>query len=96
MLPAPPSLPQPQASPVPPPETLNRDLGLFEWYIHQIYTSCPLAIEVQQLQAQVGHLKLEAIRHIELRSELQENYYKIVSEARELRERVTNLPETQK
>jgi hypothetical protein len=28
MLPAPPSSPQPQGSPVPPPETLNRDPGL--------------------------------------------------------------------
>jgi hypothetical protein len=46
MLPAPPSSPQPQGSPVPPPETPNRDPGLLEWYPHQIHTSCPLAIEV--------------------------------------------------
>jgi hypothetical protein len=96
MLPAPPSSPQPQGSPVPPPETLNRDPGLLEWYPHQIRTSCPLAIEVQKLRAQVGHLELEATRNIELRSELQENDCKIVSEARELRERVTNLAEKQK
>jgi hypothetical protein len=96
MLPAPPSSPQPQGSPVPPPETLNRDPGLLEWYPHQIHTSCPLAIEVQKLRAQVGHLELETSRNIEIRSELQENYCKIVSEARELRERVTNLAEKKK
>jgi hypothetical protein len=96
MLPAPPSSPQPQGSPVPPPETLNRDPGQLEWYPNQIHTSYPLAIEVQKLRAQVGHLELEATRNIELRSELQENYCKIVSEARELRETVTNLAEKQK
>jgi hypothetical protein len=96
MLPAPPSSPRPQRSHVPPPETLNRDPGLLEWYPHQIHTSCPLAIEVQKLRAQVGHLELEATRKIELRSELQENYCKIVSEARKLRETVTNLAEKQK
>jgi hypothetical protein len=46
MLPAPPSLPQPQGSPIPPPDTLNRDPGLLEWNPHQIHTSCPLVIEV--------------------------------------------------
>jgi hypothetical protein len=51
---------------------------------------------VQKLRAQVGHLELEATRNIELRSELQENYCKIVAEARELRETVTNLAEKQK
>jgi hypothetical protein len=35
-------------------------------------------------------------RNIELRSELQENYCKIVAEARELRETVTNLAKKQK
>jgi hypothetical protein len=96
MLPAPPSSPQPQGSPVPPPETLNRDPGLLEWYPHQIHTSCPLAIKVQKLRAQVGHLELEVTRNIELHSELQENYCMIVSEARELKETVTNLAEKQK
>jgi hypothetical protein len=64
MLPAPPSSPLPQGSPVPPPEKLNGDPGLLEWYPHQIHTSCPLAIEVQKLRAQVGHLELEATRYI--------------------------------
>jgi hypothetical protein len=67
-----------------------------EWYPHQIHTSCPLAIEVQKLRAQVGHLELEATRNTELRSELQENDCKIVAEARELRETVKNLAEKQK
>jgi hypothetical protein len=51
MLPPPLSLPQPQGSPIPPPETPNRDPGLLEWYRHQIHTSCPRAIEVQKLGA---------------------------------------------
>jgi hypothetical protein len=62
------SSPQPQGSPVPPPETLNRGPGLLEWDPHQIHTLCPLAIEVQKLRAQVGHLELAAIRNLELRS----------------------------
>jgi hypothetical protein len=93
MLHAPSSSPHPQGSPVLPPETLNRDPGLLEWYPHQIHTSCPLATEVQKLRAQVGHLEQKPTRIIELREELQENYCKIVSEARELRETVTNLTE---
>jgi hypothetical protein len=96
MFPAPPSSPQPEGSHVPPPETPNRDPGLLEWYPHQIHTSCPLAIEVQQLRAQVGHPELEATRNIELRSELEEDYCRIVAEARQLRETVKNLAEKQK
>jgi hypothetical protein len=96
ILPAPPSSPQPQGSPVPPPETPNRDPGLLEWYPHPIHNSCPLAIEVQELRAKVRHLELEATRNIELRLELQDNYCKIVAEARERRETVKNLAEKQK
>jgi predicted nuclease with TOPRIM domain len=96
MLPAPRSSPQPPGSPVPPPETPNLDPGLLEWYPHPIHSSYPLAIEVQELRATVGYLKLEATRIIEHRSELQDNYCKIVAEARELRETVKNLAETQK
>jgi hypothetical protein len=81
---------------VPPPETPNSDQGLLEWYRHPIHSSCPLAIEVQELRAMVGHIKLEATRNIELRSELQENYCKIVAEVRELRDTVKNLAEKQK
>jgi hypothetical protein len=96
MLPAPQSLPQPPGSPVPPPETPNRDPGLLEWYPDPTHSSCPLAIEVQALRPPVGHLELETTRNIELRSELQENHCKIVAEARELRETVKNLAERHK
>jgi hypothetical protein len=96
MLPAPQNSPQPPGSPVPPPETPDRDPGLLEWYPHPIHSSCPLAIEVQELREKVGHLELEATRNIELRSELQENHSKIVAEARELREIAKNLSEKQK
>jgi hypothetical protein len=73
MLPAPPSSSQSQRSPIPPPETLNQDPGRLEWYPHQIHTSCPLAIKVHKLHAQVRHLELAATRNVELRSELPHN-----------------------
>jgi hypothetical protein len=88
--------PQLPGSPVPPPETTNQDPALLEWYPHPIHSLCPLAIKVQELRAQVGYLQLEAQRNIQLRTELHENHCKVVAEARELRETVSNLAEQQK
>jgi hypothetical protein len=81
---------------VPPPETNDQDPALLEWYPQPIHSLCPLAIEVQELRAQVGYLQSEAQRNIEPRTELHENYCKVVAEARELRETVNNLAEQQK
>jgi hypothetical protein len=72
MLPAPPSSPPMQSStPAPEPACL-------EWYPTLSQQQWSHEVEVQQLRAQVGELQLEAQRNIELRTQLRQDYCRMV------------------
>jgi hypothetical protein len=85
MLPALPSSPPLQ------PGTPAQDPALLEWHPALSQQQCPHEVEVQQLRVQVGVLQLEAQRNIELRTELHQDYCRMSSEIRELRELLKDL-----
>jgi hypothetical protein len=84
-------LPASPSSPLRQPCTPAQDPALLEWHPALSQQQCPHEVEVQQLRAQVGELQLEAQRNLELRTELHQDYCRMSSEIRELRELLKDL-----
>jgi hypothetical protein len=86
-------LPAPPSSPLLQPSTPAPEPACLEWYPTLSQQQCSHEVEVQQLRVQVGELQLEAQKNIELRTELRQDYCRMFSEIRELRELFKNLVE---